>query len=380
MQGSAVTVQRQRLASLNGTAHGSRQHASAAGGRVRASAAAESKQGNGMAGLTMDATMSEHLDTLLPGQPGYITEEHLSYLSGGPFNRFALALKSGLDNEIDWACARLVAATHLAHEQWSLAQHAPSLLEAVLRVLERSRKELQAVMVKGKSKYQRVCGDVQLMVLGDSGQQMMGARAMERAGLLATVLFNMSQVGDGASLMAQDPRLMIEVTHWMHAFPGDVPGLSTLKAEFLDTLDTVLPFTAQPPFDSATVHKWPVFGSAEAMLLDPLVLVETCLWEELVRLVCESQERRLVVGAMRVMVQSVAWHPQLAREILELPVPRWAMGAAHRFVGEMVNQRLAELVLAPDAELVGVCLELLVNTVRLEAMARALDEELQAWA
>ncbi|KAJ1646984.1 hypothetical protein LPJ64_001605 [Coemansia asiatica] len=319
---------------------------------------------------------------MLPGQEGYITEEHLSYLSGGPFNRYALALKSGLDNEIDWACARLVPATHLAHEQWSLAQYAPSLLEAILVVLERSRKELKGtVMAKNKYVQRAVSRDIRELVLGDSGLQMVGARAVERAGLLATVLFNISQIGDGPSLMAQDPRIMIEVTHWMHAFPSDhYTGLASIKAEFLDALDTVLPFTPQPPFDSAPVHRWPVFGSPEASILDPLVLVETCLWEELVRLVYESQERKLVLGALRVMVQTVAWHPQLAREILGLPVPRWAGNATQRYVGELVNQRLSELILAPDAEIVSACLELLVNMVRLESMSKALDEELEAYA
>ncbi|KAJ1829103.1 hypothetical protein LPJ56_000612 [Coemansia sp. RSA 2599] len=384
MQGSTVTVQRQRLASINGSPHSSKQHASAGAGRTRPSAQAESnnKQGSAAVSMNINPAVSAQLDSMLPGQDGYITEEHMSYLSGGPFNRFALALKSGLDNEIDWACARLVPATHLANEQWSLTQYAPSLLEAILIVLERSRKELQAAMAAKNNKYVRsaIDRDIRQLVLGDSGLQMVSVRAVERTGLLATALFNISQVGDGPSLMAQDPRIMIEITHWMHAFPSDAFGLAGVKAEFLDTLDTVLPFTPQPPFDSAPVHRWPVFGSQEATMLDPLVLVETCLWEELVRLVYESQERKLVLGALRVMTQSVSWHPQLAREILELPVPKWAGNATQRYVGEIVNQRLSELILAPDAEIVGACLELLVNTVRLESMSKALDEELEAYA
>ncbi|KAJ2331138.1 hypothetical protein GGH92_009318, partial [Coemansia sp. RSA 2673] len=57
----------------------------------------------------------------------FIPEDYLGYLIGGPCNRFALALKSNLDNEIDWACVRLVAATHQAPESWSLKIHAPFL-------------------------------------------------------------------------------------------------------------------------------------------------------------------------------------------------------------------------------------------------------------
>ncbi|KAJ1899189.1 hypothetical protein LPJ66_002270 [Kickxella alabastrina] len=342
------------------------------------------------------STANTHFDHMLPGHDGYIMEEHLSYLSGGPFNRFALALKSNLDNEIDWACARLVAATNLLNDNWSILQHAPSLLEAILRVLERSRKELQQGTLSsdtggrvGRSVRAAVLagGSVKQVALGDSGLEMVVQRAGERGGLLSTALFNLSQVGDGAQLMAQDPRITIEATQWLRTFPQDDLLLVSIKAEFLDLLDTIIPLAPQPPFDTMPVLKWPIFGSREASSLDPLTLVETCLWEELVRIIHVSQERKLVLGALRLMVQSISWHPQLAREILSLPIPKWAaaMTAADNTarispIGQMVNCRLAELILAPDVEIVGACFEVLLNTVRLEAMAKALDEELEAFA
>ncbi|KAJ1841534.1 hypothetical protein LPJ73_006086, partial [Coemansia sp. RSA 2703] len=307
------------------------------------------------------------------------------YLYGGPFNRFALALKSQLDNEIDWACVRLVAATSTLADVWSLEQNAPALLEAIVAVLERCRREVSHAGSLRRAR--RVdTAKLEALVVGDTGELAQTRRAGERAGLLATTLFNLAQVGDGPTLMAQDPRVTIEATQWLRVASDDVslawvPPLTGIKAELLDVLDTVVPYMRAPSFDSPAVHRWPVFGSRDAAALDPLALVETCLWEELVRTVHQSDERKLVVGALRVMVQSVSWHPQLAREILELPVPRWA-GAGqqtqHRYVGEMVNRRLAELLLAPDSELAGACLELLVNMVRLEAMARTLDEELAA--
>ncbi|KAJ2875917.1 hypothetical protein GGH93_001188 [Coemansia aciculifera] len=317
----------------------------------------------------------------------YIPEEFLSYLIGGPCNRFALALKSNLDNEIDWACVRLVAATHQAPESWSLKTHAPFLVEAVLSVLERSRKEL--AHSSNSNKHKHTSGSsVKQMLLTGSGREAMAKRARQRAGLLATVLFNMAQIGDNSVTMSQDLRVTIECTQWLRGFHGDV-GFASVQAEFLDVLDILLPLAPAPAFDSAPVRKWPAFGARESSDLDALALVETCLWEQLVRVVCGSAERKLVVGAVRVLVQSVSWHPQLAREILDLPVPKWstsgaspasASSAGFGSVGEMLNQRLAELILAPDAEIVGASFELLLNMVRLEAMSQALDEELEAFA
>ncbi|KAJ2020454.1 hypothetical protein GGI14_000822 [Coemansia sp. S680] len=306
----------------------------------------------------------------------FIPEEYLSYLIGGPCNRFALALKSNLDNEIDWACVRLVAATHQAPESWSLKIHAPFLVEAVLSVLERSRKEL----AHSSSKHKHAGGgSVKQALLTDSGREATARRARQRAGLLATALFNMAQIGDNSVTMSQDLRVTIECTQWLRGFHGDV-GFAAVQAEFLDVLDILLPLAPAPAFDSAPVRKWPAFGARESSDLDALALVETCLWEQLVRVVCASAERKLVVGAVRVLVQSVSWHPQLAREILDLPVPKWSASAAFASVGEMLNQRLAELILAPDAEIVGASFELLLNMVRLEAMSQALDEELEAFA
>ncbi|KAJ1942311.1 hypothetical protein FBU59_003234 [Linderina macrospora] len=147
----------------------------------------------------------------------------------------------------------------------------------------------------------------------------------------------------------------------------------------LDLLDMLLPLAPQPPFDTC-IKTWPVFGSREAITLDPLVLVETCLWEQLVCVLCDSHERTLVLGSIRVLVQAIAWHPQLAREVLELSVPHRLEGYTVESVGELVNRRLSELILSPDAELVSAALELLLNTVRLEAMANALDDELDTHA
>ncbi|KAJ2803751.1 hypothetical protein H4R20_002772 [Coemansia guatemalensis] len=313
-------------------------------------------------------------------QQPFIQEDYFNYLSGGPFNRFALALKSALDNEIDWACARLTSATQQAPEGWGLVQHAPFLIEAILGVLERSRKELTALKTK---RFRRE--NVQRMVLADSGQEMVAERARGRAGLLSTALFNIAQVGENATTMAQDPRIAIEATHWLQLFHEDSEGLVGVKAEFLDLMDVLLPLTPAPPLDAEPLRRWPAFGTRESSTLDPLALVEACLWSELVRLLCQSQERKLVVGAMRIMVQSIAWHPQLARCILDLPVPRWATTGLqqqqhYEFVGEMVNNRLAELVLSPEPEIASACFELLLNTVRLEAMAQALDDELDMFA
>ncbi|KAJ2500235.1 hypothetical protein IWW47_003254 [Coemansia sp. RSA 2052] len=313
------------------------------------------------------------------GGGAYILEEFMSYLGGGPCNRFALALKSNLDNEIDWACARLVAATHQSPESWSLKIHAPFLVEAILSVLERSRKELAHSNSSGSYKG-GVGGNVKQRLLSDSGREAMAKRARQRAGILATVLFNLAQIGDNSVTMSQDLRVTIECTQWLRGFHGDV-GFAGVLAEFLDVLDILLPLAPAPAFDGAPVRKWPGFGMRKSSDLDALTLVETCLWEQLVRVVSESAERKLVIGAVRVLVQAVSWHPQLAREILELPVPSWSVdGAGFGSVGELLNQRLAELILAPDAELVGACFELLLNMVRLEAMSQALDEELEAFA
>ncbi|KAI9470175.1 hypothetical protein BX667DRAFT_501683 [Coemansia mojavensis] len=104
---------------------------------------------------------------------------------------------------------------------------------------------------------------------------------------------------------------------------------------------------------------------------DLLVLVEAQLWAELVKLVSSSSERTLVLGALRVLVQLISWHPQLARDILQLPVPR----QTNEIVGSMLNSRLAELVLSSDIDIVSAALELLLNMVRIEALAKALDHE-----
>ncbi|KAJ2161969.1 hypothetical protein GGF46_001065 [Coemansia sp. RSA 552] len=304
----------------------------------------------------------------------FIAEDYTSSLLGGPFNRFALALKSNLDNEIDWASARLASATHQVPESWTITHYAPFLIEAILGVLGRARRELSSRRAAG----------FRAAVLGDTGLEGVRRRATERAELLATSLFNISQVSqENALAMAQDPRISIEATQWLHQFHGDDAGLTRVKAELLDLLDVLLPLTPPPPLDATPVERWPQSLSDGSQQLDPLAQVETCLWAELVRLVCRSQERKLVMGALRLMVQSIAWHPQLAREILELPPPRFvaALGeerVAH--VGELVNGRAAELVLSPDAELAAACFELLLNTVRLEAMAMALDDELEIYA
>ncbi|KAJ2553026.1 hypothetical protein EV175_003090 [Coemansia sp. RSA 1933] len=318
-------------------------------------------------------------------QAPFINEEFMTYLLGGPFNRFALALKSSLENEIDWACARLVPATSYAPDTWSLAHHAPFLVEAILGVLEKSRKVLASAAFRPNRAVKAaglVRDGVRRVALADAGLEMLTERAAERAQLLATALFNIAQIGDNAGVMAQDPRITIEATNWLRSFHGDAAGHTRVKADLLDLLDILLPLTPQPPFDSAPLRRrWPVFGSQESSALDPLALVETCLWAELVRVLHESQERKLVLGALRVLVQSVSWHPQLAREILDLPVPKWAYGSSpEEYVGELINARLAELLLTPDPELVSACLELLLNTVRLETMARSLDEELETFA
>ncbi|KAJ2369562.1 hypothetical protein H4S01_000929 [Coemansia sp. RSA 2610] len=292
---------------------------------------------------------------------GFIPEEYMPYLGGGPFNRFALALKSSLDNEVDWACARLAMATQQAPEAWNLSHHAPFLIEAVVAALARARSDLNA---RGRVR------NVRRAVVGDSGAAMRGRRALQRAELLATALFNAAQVGENAAAMAQDPRVAIEITRWLQRADA-----ARVCAELLDVLDVMVPQMAAPPLDAPVVRMWPGSGSD----MDPLAQVETRLWAELVRLLSCSDERALVVGAARVMVQSVAWHPQLAREILELPSPRGCAVAAAR-VGELVSARAAELILSTDLELVAAALELLQNTVRLEAMARALDEELNVFA
>ncbi|KAJ1944750.1 hypothetical protein EC988_005910, partial [Linderina pennispora] len=296
----------------------------------------------------------------------FINEQFVGFLAGGPFNRFALALKSQLENEIDWACARLVPATHQCPDTWTLHQHAPFLVEAMLSILERSRSELASPS--------KPSDDVKAVLLADVGSESLGQRASERADLLATALFNIAQIGENAGVMAQDPRLIIEATSWLKT-----DGHAAIKANMLDLLDMLLPLAPQPPFDTC-IKTWPVFGSREAITLDPLVLVETCLWEQLVCVLCESQERTLVLGAIRVLVQAIAWHPQLAREVLELSVPDSLSGHTVESVGELVNRRLSELILSPDVELVSAALELLLNTVRLEAMANALDDELDVYA
>ncbi|KAJ2597450.1 hypothetical protein EV177_007732 [Coemansia sp. RSA 1804] len=319
-------------------------------------------------------------------QASFINEEYMTYLLGGPFNRFALALKSTLDNEIDWACARLVPATSYAPDSWSLAHHAPFLVEAILGVLEKSRKVLANATFR-PNKAAKTAGivreGVRRVALADTGLEMLKERSVERAESLSTALFNIAQIGENAAVMAQDPRITIEATQWLRSFHDDAWGFVRIKADLLDLVDILLPLTPQPPFDSAPLRRrWPVFGSQESSALDPLALVETCLWAELVRVLHESQERKLVLGALRVLVQSVSWHPQLAREILDLPAPRWAYGLLphDECVGELINARLAELLLAPDPELVSGCFELLLNTVRLETMAKSLDEELESFA
>ncbi|KAJ2770068.1 hypothetical protein IWQ57_002827 [Coemansia nantahalensis] len=310
----------------------------------------------------------------------FIAEDYVSYLGGGPFNRFALALKSNLDNEVDWGCARLAAATHEAPDWWSLQQHSPFLIEAIVGVLERCRRELGAKRARRRGEAAKA---VKEMVLGDSGSGMVTERAHERAALMATVLFNIAQVGDNATVIAQDPRVAIEITQWLHTFHTDDAGLCAIKTELLDVLDVLVPLTPAPRLDTQ-LERWPEFGSRDAAVTDPLALVESCLWAELLRILCTSRERKVVIGAMRVMVQSIAWHPQLAREILDLAVPTWALmhqgGDVGQYAGELVSSRLAELVLSPDAEVVAASFELLLNTIRLEAMARTLDEELDAHA
>ncbi|KAJ2340324.1 hypothetical protein GGF43_006441, partial [Coemansia sp. RSA 2618] len=133
-----------------------------------------------------------------------------------------------------------------------------------------------------------------------------------------------------------------------------------VRAELLDVLDAVVPQLAAQT--DVRVGAW-----SDA--------VETRLWAELVRMACTSTERAEVLGAVRVMVQAVAWHPHVARAVLELPAPRGVVGAGSVAAGSVVSARAMELVLSPDADVVGAALELLLNTVRLEAMARALDAE-----
>ncbi|KAJ2850422.1 hypothetical protein IWW36_001912 [Coemansia brasiliensis] len=287
---------------------------------------------------------------------GFIPEDYMGYLGGGPFNRFALALKSSLDNEIDWACARLASATQQAPEGWSIMQHAPFLLEAIVGALERARKDL--------SGRQRV-SDIRKALMGDSGSAMRVIRAQERGELLATILFNIAQVGENAHEMAQDPRVFLEITQWLQH-----DGVVRMRAELLDVLDVLVPLAPVPPLE-ARIREWPRMSSPAAV--DLLALVEAQLWAELVRLACCSSERTLVLGALRVMVQLIAWHPQLARDVLQLPVPRRI--GSREIVGCLVNSRLAELVLSSDIEMVSAALELLLNTVRVEAMAKALDHE-----
>ncbi|KAJ2614461.1 hypothetical protein H4S08_001694 [Coemansia sp. RSA 1365] len=373
MQSSPAVAYRQRLASINDAGSPRVSQIYKKQPQQSLPQATPQKRAHS-ATITVNEPAAENENT-----QAFIAEDYFSYLSGGPFNRFALSLKSTLNNEIDWACARLTSATQQAPEGWGLVQHAPFLIEAILGVLERSRKELTALKTK-RFRHE----NVQRMVLADSGYEMVAERARTRAGLLSTTLFNIAQVGDNATTMAQDPRISIEVTHWLQLFHEDSVGLVAVKAEFLDLMDVLLPLTPPPPLDSEPLRRWPAFGTRESSTLDPLALVEACLWAELVRLLCYSQERKLVVGAMRIMVQSIAWHPQLARCILDLPLPRWATTGLqqhhYEYVGELVNNRLAELVLSPEPEIASACFELLLNTVRLEAMSQALDDELDMFA
>ncbi|KAJ2143121.1 hypothetical protein IW142_003904 [Coemansia sp. RSA 564] len=284
-----------------------------------------------------------------PKEPGkrttqpYIPEDYAGYLGGGPFNRFALALKSGLANEIDWACARLAAATQRAPEEWGVAQYAPFLVEAVVSALSTSRRELQQV------------GRATTSVVADSGPAMHVKRAHERAELLATILYNVSQVGENAVQLAQDARVVIEATKWLHV---SLVSASRVRCEVLDVLDVVVPHL--PMQTDVSVGAWNDS-------------VETRLWAELVRLMCTSDERSEVVGAVRVLVQAISWHPHVARSIFELQAPRGVPLRAP--TGRVISSRAAELVLSADADVVSAALELLLNVVRVEAMARALDAE-----
>ncbi|KAJ1865007.1 hypothetical protein LPJ78_002972 [Coemansia sp. RSA 989] len=159
--------------------------------------------------------------------------------------------------------------------------------------------------------------------------------------------------------MAQDPRVILEITQWLR-YDGQV----RMRAELLDVLDVLVPLAPVPPLE-VRIKDWP------QMHRDLLVLVEAQLWAELVKLVSSSSERTLVLGALRVLVQLISWHPQLARDILQLPVPR----QTNEIVGSMLNSRLAELVLSSDIDIVSAALELLLNMVRIEALAKALDHE-----
>ncbi|KAJ2541007.1 hypothetical protein GGF49_004017 [Coemansia sp. RSA 1853] len=308
------------------------------------------------AAASIASTAKEPKDSLEPAkdsakEPGkrarttqsYIPEDYTGYLGGGPFNRFALALKSGLSNEIDWACARLAAATQRAPEEWGVAQYAPFLVEAVVTALSTSRREMQQV------------GRATTSIVADAGPAMHTKRAHERAELLATVLYNMSQVGENAVHLAQDARVVIEATKWLHV---SLVSASRVRCEVLDVLDVVVPHL--PMQTDVSVSAWNDS-------------VETRLWAELVRVMCTSDERAEVVGSVRVLVQAISWHPHVAREIFELQAPRGVPMRAP--TGRVISSRAAELVLSADADVVSAALELLLNVVRVEAMARALDAE-----
>ncbi|KAJ1964496.1 hypothetical protein GGI12_001392 [Dipsacomyces acuminosporus] len=385
MHATPATTLKRRLASIHDSTHKNQllqqQSPSITRGTPQAAFAAQSKT---PASKTAAAAATNGNDSV--DKPGYIDEDYLSFLSGGPYNRFALALKSNLENEIDWACTRLVPATHQAPEAWSIVHYAPFLVEAILGVLERSRKELAHCSSGGAranddaATRKTVAQDIKSTILADSGPEMAIERASERSRLLATALFNIAQVGNNAEVMALDPRITLEIAQWLQTFHDDSLGHTAVKANLLDLLDILLPVIPQPPFDSAPIRVWPTLGSRESAALDPLALVEACLWEELVYILCESRERTLVLGSMRVLVQSISWHPQLARELLDLPVPKRHVNATQECVGEMINDRLAELLLAPGIDIVSACFELMLNTVRIESMANALDAELEAFA
>ncbi|KAJ1673695.1 hypothetical protein EV182_004739, partial [Spiromyces aspiralis] len=329
-------------------------------------------------------------------------EEFDHYLYGGYQNRLTLALKSGLPNEIDWACHKLMRVSHGCPDNYNVLINCPQLIEAIVQTLSMLRQDLAALSRSPAEFGAAVAADDANVADDLSGESIVaynervrrsGRRGyiLDRACMLALALRNFSHLGETAKGVAADPCVTEEALQWLS---GDFFVSDELNMYWLDIIEALIPL--YQPFVLARIDpsllpsdarfKWPYsVGPQLASSADLEALYEEVakapdsnavrLWKELTKFFLHSTDKATLVGAMCSLTLLAYSNPQLSKHLLLVPLDDTEPSDtyASRTTGAAIAHKCSQYLMVPDLELTEYGVDLLGEIIRMDSDIRTLE-------
>ncbi|KAJ1916301.1 Transcription elongation factor spt6 [Mycoemilia scoparia] len=345
-------------------------------------------------------------------------EEFDHYLYGGYQNRLTLALRSGLPNEIDWACHKLVRVSHGCPENYDVLGNCPLLVEAIIETIGKCRATIRSINASealdsqintnnnnnnnnnGNSSSSSI--DMYTERLKRSSKKQV---AHDRACMLMLSLRNFCHLGLTARKVVADPRVTEELLQWLQSSNSINYNAVIADAEMtlycLDVFEALCPFY-QPIVLAQLIHpnvssdsRNPSRSASWPYSVDPKITsnkqlrimlreiantprsIGVRLWKALANLFLYSNDRGVQVGAMYSIALIIFTNPQLTKHLLPLPLDNnknHSNGSETSFpsrtFGAAIAQKCSQYVMVNDLELSYYSLDLLGEIVRLDMELR----------